>query len=207
VGRVCSTVVAIISETSLNQRGIPRFLVVAAATAQDATAISSDVGPPEGRSDHRKSARYGSGGWAEAYGVEAADDPKCRQRLVDEYRYDGRLRQLLSEEGDRQASRPWSELAGRPIYPLNRADESHKTLDGSNKYTIIYATCERFLIHRQSIAMYDPEGFVYPNRDQRAVSSWMPFRYNAGGSLELYFQNETRQRKEANWLLSPRAGG
>jgi hypothetical protein len=56
--------------------------------------------------------------------------------------------------------------------------------------------------------MYDPDGFAYPNSlDRQAVSSWMPFKYNADGSLDLYFQNESPgTSKEANWLPSPKGG-
>jgi hypothetical protein len=34
---------------------------------------------------------------------------------------------------------------------------------------------------------YCLKGFQVPN----AVSSWMPFKFNADGSLDLYFQNES----------------
>jgi hypothetical protein len=46
-----------------------------------------------------------------------------------------------------------------------------------------------------------------PNSINRfAVSSWMPFKYNPDGSLDLYFQNENPGAdKEANWLPAPKA--
>ena len=95
------------------------------------------------------------------------------------------------------------------IYPLNLADEAGKPLDGSNKYTIHFDKGSTPPVNAfWSITMYDPEGNAYPNNlDRQAVSSWMPFVFNADGSLDLYFQNENPgKNKEANWLPSPKGG-
>jgi hypothetical protein len=93
------------------------------------------------------------------------------------------------------------------IYPLNLADSSGKPLDGSNRYTIHFekgATppADAFW----SITLYDSDGFQVGNVLNRfAVSSWMPFKYNADGSLDLYFQNDSPGKdNEANWLPAPK---
>jgi hypothetical protein len=94
------------------------------------------------------------------------------------------------------------------IYPLNLADESGKPLDGANKYTITFEKGATPPVNAfWSITLYDQEGFQVGNPLNRfAVSSWMPFKYNADGSLDLYFQNESPGKDmEANWLPAPKA--
>ena len=93
------------------------------------------------------------------------------------------------------------------IYPLNLGDEGGRPLDGANKYSIHFdkdamPPANAFW----SITLYDPEGFQVGNSLNRfAVSSWMPFKYNADGSLDLYFQNENPGNgKDANWLPAPK---
>jgi hypothetical protein len=93
------------------------------------------------------------------------------------------------------------------IYPLNLVDDTGKPLDGTNKYTIHFAKgATPPAAAFWSITLYDPEGFQIPNNLNRfALSSWMPFKYNADGSLDLYFQNENPGKdKEANWLPAPK---
>ena len=82
------------------------------------------------------------------------------------------------------------------IYPLNMGDKAGKPLNGANIYTIHFdkhslPPVEAFW----SITLYDQEGYQVANELNRfAVSSWMPFRYNPDGSLDLYFQKrESRQ--------------
>ncbi len=93
------------------------------------------------------------------------------------------------------------------IYPLNLGDSEGKPLDGANNYVIHFdknqiPPAEAFW----SVTLYDPEGFQIANPLNRfAVSSWMPFKYNSDGSLDLYFQNGSPGAgKEANWLPAPK---
>src|SRR5262249_51952231 len=93
------------------------------------------------------------------------------------------------------------------IYPFNLADDTGKPLDGTSNYTIHFDTgqtppAEAFW----SITLYDNDGFQVENPLNRfAVSSWMPFKYNPDGSLDLYFQTESPGGdKEANWLPAPK---
>ena len=93
------------------------------------------------------------------------------------------------------------------VYPLNIGDETGKPLDGANKYEIHFDKASLPPAGAfWSITLYDSDGFQVPNALNRfAVSSWMPFRYNDDGSLDLYFQNESPGKNdEANWLPAPK---
>jgi len=93
------------------------------------------------------------------------------------------------------------------IYPINLADESGKPLDGANKYTLHFDKGDAPPARAfWSVTLYDAEGYQVPNSLNRfAVSSWMPFKYAADGSLDLYFQNDSPGTdKEANWLPAPK---
>ena len=93
------------------------------------------------------------------------------------------------------------------VYPLNIGDDTGKPLDGANRYGIHFdkgATPPMKAFW--SITLYDPQGFQVANSLNRfAVSSWMPFKYNVDGSLDLYFQNANPgKEREANWLPAPK---
>jgi hypothetical protein len=93
------------------------------------------------------------------------------------------------------------------IYPLNLADETGKPLDGANRYMIHFEKGATPPVHAfWSLTLYDSDGFQVANVLNRfAVSSWMPFKYNADGSLDLYFQSDNPGKdKEANWLPAPK---
>jgi hypothetical protein len=93
------------------------------------------------------------------------------------------------------------------IYPLNLGDDAGKPLDGANKYTVHFDKGAAPPVDAfWSITLYDQEGFQVANSLNRfAVASWMPFKTNPDGSLDLYFQNESPGKdKEANWLPAPK---
>ena len=93
------------------------------------------------------------------------------------------------------------------IYPLNLADEAGKPLDGTNQYTIHFEKGATPPVNAfWSLTLYDSDGFQVGNDLNRfAVSSWMPFKYNRDGSLDLYFQSDSPGKdKEANWLPAPK---
>ena len=92
------------------------------------------------------------------------------------------------------------------FYPLNLGDNTGKPLDGANNYTIHFDKGATPPVNAfWSITLYDEDGFQVANVLNRfAVSNWMPFNYNADGSLDLYIQhNSPGKDDEANWLPAP----
>jgi hypothetical protein len=93
------------------------------------------------------------------------------------------------------------------IYPLNLADETGKPLDGASAYVLHFEKNATPPVNAfWSVTLYDSEGYQVANSLNRfAVSSWMPFKYNPDGSLDLYFQNSSPGTdKETNWLPAPK---
>lgn len=93
------------------------------------------------------------------------------------------------------------------IYPMNLADSNGRPLDGTHAYTVHFEKNELPPADAfWSITLYDMDGFQVSNALNRfAVSSWMPFKYNADGSLTLHFQaNSPGPGREANWLPAPK---
>jgi hypothetical protein len=92
------------------------------------------------------------------------------------------------------------------IYPLSLADDTGKPLDGSNSYVLHFDRGATPPVDAfWSITLYDAEGFQVANSINRfAVSSWMAFKYDPDGSLDLYVQNANPGAdKETNWLPAP----
>jgi hypothetical protein len=97
-------------------------------------------------------------------------------------------------------------LAEDAIYPVNLGDHAGKPLDGANKYTLHFDKGDAPPTNAfWSVTLYDSEGFQVANPLNRFnLSSWMPLKYNADGSVDLYFQNGSPGvDEEANWLPAP----
>lgn len=92
------------------------------------------------------------------------------------------------------------------VYPQNLSDETGRPLDGANRYRIHFDKSKLPPVGAfWSLTLYDPDGFQVPNALNRfALSSWMPLKYNADGSLDLYVQKESPgTARDSNWLPAP----
>jgi hypothetical protein len=99
-----------------------------------------------------------------------------------------------------------ADLPEDAIYPINLADETGKPLDGTSNYTLHFDKATLPPVNGfWSVTLYDGKGYQVANNLNRfAVSSWMPFKYNSDGSLDLTFRNTSPGAdKEVNWLPAP----
>jgi hypothetical protein len=95
------------------------------------------------------------------------------------------------------------------IYPLNTSDADGNPLSGEHKYVLHFDKQELPPVNAfWSVTMYDEQGFQVANPINRfAIGDRDNLKYNADGSLDLYFQHENPGAdKESNLLPSPPSG-
>jgi hypothetical protein len=96
------------------------------------------------------------------------------------------------------------------VYPYTTVDSKGQTLSGASKYTLTFARRQTPPVNGfWSITMYevlsDGWWFVPNPLNKFTVSPRNKLKYNADGSLTLYFQNESPGKaKQANWLPAPK---
>jgi hypothetical protein len=94
-------------------------------------------------------------------------------------------------------------LPADAIYPTTYFDAARKPLNGANRYRLHFDRGQEPPVRAfWSVTMYDAQSFFVANPiDRYAISSWMPLKQNADGSIDIYIQHDSPGiAMEANWL-------
>ena len=98
-------------------------------------------------------------------------------------------------------------LEADATYQMGYVDSANKTLSGDKKYTLHYNKGTLPPVNAfWSITLYNAQSFFVANAINRYnIAAWMPLKYNADGSLDIYIQHESPGKdKESNWLPAPK---
>lgn len=97
-------------------------------------------------------------------------------------------------------------LPADTIYPTAYVDADGQALSGAKRYVLHFEKDQLPPANAfWSVTMYTPDSFFVPNViDRYALSSWMPLKFGADGSLDLYLQSEPPgAAQQQNWLPAP----
>ncbi len=89
------------------------------------------------------------------------------------------------------------------VYPSAFVDEGGAPFDGANRYVIHFDKGAAPPVDAfWSVTLYGEDGFFIANPINRyGISSWMPLKKNADGSVDIYVQRASPGKdKESNWL-------
>jgi len=92
------------------------------------------------------------------------------------------------------------------VYPTSSIDSAGNPYNGANKYVMHFAKGQTPPVNGfWSLTMYSADGYFIANPINRyAIGNRNQLKYNADGSLDLYFQNLSPGKdKESNWLPAP----
>lgn len=92
------------------------------------------------------------------------------------------------------------------IYPLSVKDSDGQPFTGASRYVHHFEKSELPPVDGfWSTTLYDDDGFQCANElDRFAIGDRDPLKYNADGSLDLYYQHERpAEEKVSNWLPTP----
>jgi hypothetical protein len=98
-------------------------------------------------------------------------------------------------------------LPADAIYPTTYVDGDGKLLDGANQYRLQFEKGQTPPVKAfWSVTLYGPDSFFVANPINRyAISSWMPLRRGADGSIDIYIQQDSPGKDwESNWLPAPK---
>ena len=119
----------------------------------------------------------------------------------------GPLRHRLQHPGRRRVHGARRQSAAEDtVYPTAYMDGDGKPLDSANTYVMRFEKGQLPPTNGTwSVSQYTPGHFYVVNVLNRyAIAPWMPLKFNADGSLDIYLQaHSPGPEKESNWLPTP----
>ncbi len=97
-------------------------------------------------------------------------------------------------------------LPADTIYPTAYVDADRQALSGAKRYVLHFDKDQLPPVNAfWSVTMYSPDSFFVPNAiDRYALSSWMPLKFGADGSLDFCLQKDPPgATQQQNWLPAP----